>query len=119
MPAHDSGVASAMVSTSQQIGGSIGTALAEHAAISATTAFVTDHGPAPEALRQAAVEGYTTAFWWRPASLPSAAPSAAAYCAPAPGPSSPTARRSPRPRSGGPPRDSMVVRPRARAQPTR
>jgi len=25
---------------------------------------VTDHGPAPEVLRQAAVEGYTTAFWW-------------------------------------------------------
>ena len=64
VPAHDSGVASAMVSTSQQIGGSIGTALLSTLAVSATTGFVTDHGPAPEVLRQAAVEGYTTAFWW-------------------------------------------------------
>ena len=64
VPAHDSGVASAMVSTSQQIGGSIGTALLSTFAVSATTGFVTDHGPAPEVIRQAAVEGYTTAFWW-------------------------------------------------------
>ena len=64
VPAHDSGVASAMVSTSQQIGGSIGTALLSTLAVSATTGFVTDHGPAPEVLRQAAVEGYTTAFWF-------------------------------------------------------
>jgi EmrB/QacA subfamily drug resistance transporter len=64
VPAHDSGVASAMVNTSQQIGGSIGTALLSTLAVSATTAFVGDHGPAPEVLRQAAVEGYVTAFWW-------------------------------------------------------
>jgi EmrB/QacA subfamily drug resistance transporter len=64
VPAHDSGVASAMVSTSQQIGGSIGTALLSTFAVAATTGFVTDHGPAPQVLRQAAVEGYTTAFWW-------------------------------------------------------
>jgi EmrB/QacA subfamily drug resistance transporter len=64
VPPHDSGVASAMVSTSQQIGGSIGIALLSTLAVSATTGFVTDHGPAPEVLRQAAVEGYTTAFWW-------------------------------------------------------
>jgi hypothetical protein len=33
-------------------------------AVSAATEFITDRGPAPEVLRQAAVEGYTTAFWW-------------------------------------------------------
>ena len=33
-------------------------------AISATTDFVTDRGAAPELLREAAVHGYTTAFWW-------------------------------------------------------
>jgi EmrB/QacA subfamily drug resistance transporter len=61
---HDSGVASAMVSTSQQIGGSVGAALLSTLAASAVTGFVADHGPAAETLRRAAVEGYTTAFWW-------------------------------------------------------
>jgi EmrB/QacA subfamily drug resistance transporter len=62
--AQDSGVASGMVNTSQQIGGSIGTALLSTLAASAATDFVTERGPAPEVLRQAAVQGYTTAFWW-------------------------------------------------------
>jgi EmrB/QacA subfamily drug resistance transporter len=64
VPARDSGVASAMVNTSQQVGGSIGTALLSTLAVSATTDFLMDRGPAPEMLRQAAVEGYVTAFWW-------------------------------------------------------
>jgi EmrB/QacA subfamily drug resistance transporter len=64
VPARDSGVASAMVNTSQQVGGSIGTALLSTLAVSATSDFLTDRGPAPELLRQAAVEGYVTAFWW-------------------------------------------------------
>jgi hypothetical protein len=64
VPAGDSGVASAMVNTSQQVGGSIGTALLSTLAVSATTDFLANSGPAPEVLRQAAVEGYTTAFWW-------------------------------------------------------
>jgi EmrB/QacA subfamily drug resistance transporter len=62
--AQDSGVASGMVNTSQQVGGSIGTALLSTLAASAATDFVIDRGPAPEVLRQAAVEGYVTAFWW-------------------------------------------------------
>jgi EmrB/QacA subfamily drug resistance transporter len=62
VPRQDSGVASAMVNTSQQVGGSIGTALLSTLAISATTDYLTSHGP--ELARQAAVEGYTTAFWW-------------------------------------------------------
>jgi EmrB/QacA subfamily drug resistance transporter len=60
VPRHDSGVASAMVNTSQQIGGSIGTALLSTFAVSAATDYVTTHGPSA----QAAVEGYITAFWW-------------------------------------------------------
>jgi EmrB/QacA subfamily drug resistance transporter len=64
VPPHDSGVASAMVNTSQQVGGSIGTALLSTLAASAATDFVTAHGPAPEVLRRAAIEGYTSAFWW-------------------------------------------------------
>ena len=61
---HDSGVASAMVSTSQQVGGSVGTALLSTLAASAASAYVTDHGAVPAALGHAAVAGYTTAFWW-------------------------------------------------------
>jgi EmrB/QacA subfamily drug resistance transporter len=60
VPRHDSGVASAMVSTSQQVGGSIGTALLSTVAVSAATDYVATHGPGP----MAAVEGYVTAFWW-------------------------------------------------------
>jgi EmrB/QacA subfamily drug resistance transporter len=64
VPPHDSGVASAMVNTSQQVGGSIGTALLSTMAVAASTDFVTASGPGAEVLRQAAVEGYVTAFWW-------------------------------------------------------
>jgi EmrB/QacA subfamily drug resistance transporter len=62
VPARDSGAASAMVNTSQQVGGSIGTALLSTFAVSATADYLSAHGP--ELARQAAVEGYTTAFWW-------------------------------------------------------
>jgi MFS family permease len=62
VPRQDAGVASAMVNTSQQIGGSVGTALLSTLAVSATTDFLADNGPRFAA--QAAVEGYTTAFWW-------------------------------------------------------
>lgn len=62
---HDAGVASAMVNTGQQVGGSIGTALLSTIAASATTDALAGAGrPAPDLLAQAAVHGYTTAFWW-------------------------------------------------------
>jgi EmrB/QacA subfamily drug resistance transporter len=56
--ATDAGVASALVNTGQQIGGSIGTALLSTLAATAAAAHL-GHGPAA-----AAVQGYTTAFWW-------------------------------------------------------
>ncbi|MFC4587630.1 MFS transporter [Sphaerisporangium corydalis] len=66
----DAGVASAMVNTSQQIGGAIGTALLNTVATSAAATWVTAH--AAEAGRlgkaafvnQAAVAGYAAAIWW-------------------------------------------------------
>ena len=62
---HFAGVASAMVNTSQQVGGSIGTALLNTIAATATTAYLTDHvADGPGALGPAAVAGYTTAFTW-------------------------------------------------------
>lgn len=62
----DAGVASAMVNTSQQIGGSIGTALLSTLAVSATESFAAASGAPPTAalMEQAAVHGYTTAFYW-------------------------------------------------------
>ena len=66
----DAGVASAMVNTSQQVGGAIGTALLNTIAASATTAYVTDRTPRwPPRTRsccklQAMVHGYTSAIWW-------------------------------------------------------
>ncbi|WP_369215524.1 MFS transporter [Streptomyces flavofungini] len=66
--ARDAGVASAMVNTSQQVGGAIGTALLNTIAASATTAYLTDHAAGatnPKLLQaQAMVEGYTSAIWW-------------------------------------------------------
>ncbi|GAA0455235.1 MFS transporter [Streptomyces sp. NPDC046215] len=65
----DSGVASAMVNTSQQIGGAIGTALLNTIAAGSTTAYTRGHAPADPAaagrLRlEAMVHGYSTAIWW-------------------------------------------------------
>ncbi len=59
---HDAGVASAMVNTTQQVGGSLGTALLNTVAASATAAFITVNGVA--STPQALVEGYTSAFTW-------------------------------------------------------
>ncbi|MFI2203690.1 MFS transporter [Streptomyces sp. NPDC020192] len=63
----DSGVTSATVNTSQQVGGSIGTALLNTIATSTATAYVTAHlhSPAqkPTVLPAAVVHGYTVAIW--------------------------------------------------------
>ncbi len=60
----DSGVASAMVNVSQQVGGSIGTALLSTVAVTAANHFARTHRPVPGLAAQAAVHGYTTAFMW-------------------------------------------------------
>jgi EmrB/QacA subfamily drug resistance transporter len=61
----DAGVASALVNTMQQVGGSVGVALLSTLSATATTAFVASHGgPTASTLAAAAVHGYTTAFWW-------------------------------------------------------
>ncbi|MCB0865465.1 MAG: MFS transporter [Solirubrobacterales bacterium] len=60
----DAGVASAMVNTSQQVGGSIGTALLSTLAVSATDAFMAGAPQTPQLMAEAAVHGYTTAFYW-------------------------------------------------------
>jgi hypothetical protein len=59
----DAGVASAMVNTNQQVGGSIGTALLNTIAASAAASYVAVHGHGPLAVAQATVHSYVTAFW--------------------------------------------------------
>ncbi|MGX1812194.1 MFS transporter [Nocardia sp. NPDC055321] len=60
----DAGVASAMVNTSQQVGGSIGTALLSTLAASSFDDYVAERVPSPQTLAEAAVQSYTTTFWW-------------------------------------------------------
>ena len=59
------GVASALVNTSQQVGGSLGTALLNTLAATAGTSYLAAHPPVTAAVgAAAAVHGYTTAYWW-------------------------------------------------------
>ncbi|MDR6906220.1 EmrB/QacA subfamily drug resistance transporter [Agromyces sp. 3263] len=59
------GVASAMVNTSQQVGGSIGTALLNTLAATAATDYIASHTPPTEAvLADAAIHSYAVAYWW-------------------------------------------------------
>jgi len=58
----DSGVASALVNTMQQVGGSIGTSLLSTIALTATASYLAAHHAGPLAPAIAATHGYTVAF---------------------------------------------------------
>jgi predicted MFS family arabinose efflux permease len=58
----DAGVASALVNATQQTGSSMGAALINTIATSATVSYVAAHGASRAALAAGAVHGYTTAF---------------------------------------------------------
>ncbi|MFJ4787735.1 MFS transporter [Streptomyces sp. NPDC088794] len=63
--APDAGVASATVNTMQQIGGSIGTALLNTIAATATATFLATHNTSDRTVdAQASIHGYVTAYWW-------------------------------------------------------
>ena len=62
--AADAGVASALVNTTPQVGGSIGTALLSTLAASATSSYLAGTQASANLVARAAVHGYTTAFWW-------------------------------------------------------
>ncbi|WP_328651739.1 MFS transporter [Micromonospora sp. NBC_00330] len=62
----DAGVASAMISSSQQVGGSIGTALLNTIATSSAATYLVSHGgPAARAQErnEALMHGYSVAYW--------------------------------------------------------
>ncbi|NEW25431.1 MFS transporter [Nocardia cyriacigeorgica] len=60
----DAGVASATINTSQQVGGSIGTALLSTIAASAASDYLAGRTPDQLTIAQSAIESYTTSFWW-------------------------------------------------------
>jgi MFS family permease len=65
---HDAGVASAVLNTSQQIGGSLGTALLNTLFAGAVTAYLADHVRSAQDVQQlgpdALIHGYHVAFFW-------------------------------------------------------
>jgi EmrB/QacA subfamily drug resistance transporter len=61
---NEAGVASAMVNTSQQVGGSVGTALLSTLFASSAAAYAHSHARVPGLQAASLIHGYTTAFWW-------------------------------------------------------
>ncbi len=59
---HDAGVASALVNATQQVGGSLGTALLNTVAASATASYIAAHHPGTTFSALGNVHGYTTGF---------------------------------------------------------
>jgi EmrB/QacA subfamily drug resistance transporter len=97
----DAGVASALVNTGQQVGGSIGTSLLNTVAASSAAAYVTANlGPrtvvggraVPALAELAQVHGYVTAFWWA-AGIFAAGAAVAAFLF-RPGPAAPQTEQS-------------------------
>ncbi len=74
---HDAGVASALVNTTQQVGASLGTALLNTVAASATAAYLTTRLHTPTNIHAAIVHGYTVGFLVSAVCLAIAAVSAA------------------------------------------
>ncbi|MDL5199016.1 MFS transporter [Streptomyces sp. ALI-76-A] len=60
----DAGVASALINTGQQVGGSISTALLTTVASSAATDYLSSHKPGTLTVAQAGVESYTATLAW-------------------------------------------------------
>ncbi|MDE3107679.1 MAG: MFS transporter [Acidobacteriota bacterium] len=60
----DAGAASALVNTTQQIGGSIGIALLNTIAVQVTNRALARSHPATNLVTRATLHGYAVAFWW-------------------------------------------------------
>lgn len=60
----DTGVASACVTTMQQIGGSVGIALLNTIATNATTSYAHSHKPSPALMGDALAHGFSAGFAW-------------------------------------------------------
>jgi EmrB/QacA subfamily drug resistance transporter len=69
----DAGVASALVNSTQQTGGTMGAALINTIATTATASYVATHGTSPAALTAGSIHGYASAFTFSAAVLATAA----------------------------------------------
>ena len=74
---HDAGVASATFNASQQVGGSLGTALLNTIYATSATAYVVAHAGTPGAVSAGMVHGYTVGFLFGAGALAAAAIAAA------------------------------------------
>lgn len=61
---HESGIASGLINTTQQIGGALGVAILSTIAISATTSFVGSRGHSPQLALLGLNHGFSVAFWY-------------------------------------------------------
>lgn len=66
---HDAGAAGAVVSASQQVGGSLGTALLSTLSVAAVTDYLTNHPAGPSSQVEAMVHSYRVGFIWAAAFL--------------------------------------------------
>jgi MFS family permease len=60
----EAGVASGLITTTQQIGGALGVAVLSTVAVSATTRFIGAHGHAQSVTTEALNHGFSVAFWF-------------------------------------------------------
>jgi EmrB/QacA subfamily drug resistance transporter len=61
---NEAGVASGLITTTQQIGGALGVAVLSSLAVSATTRFIGSHAHAPSTMADALTHGFSIAFWF-------------------------------------------------------
>ncbi len=61
---NEAGVASGLITTTQEIGGALGVAILSSLAVSATTRFIVSHAHTASTMKDALTHGFSIAFWF-------------------------------------------------------